>query len=177
MTRRKQENDEDPWAGWQPQWPQQQTPHDIQERHSPTQDACVRLEADNIPARSRRRILDARLWEAMNGAQQQAALEITRAYEALARGLGYTVSDWERLPGTANTLTPAEIHRRMIGNYNDWTALCRRERLSHSMIVDVLVFGVTCRALDRDRRVKKGACRENLMAGLNLYAKLRGWRP
>ncbi len=170
----------DPWADWKPQWQgkpraKNATPHDLQERHSPTQSVVLKLTAERQTVRSQRRIVDARLWEAMDDAQQRAACEIAIAYETMGRGLGYITSDWQRIPGANGPSNVGEAHSRLINSYVDWTKACHKEGISHSMAIDILVFGFSCKALDRDRRVRTGASRQNLMDGLTLYCGLKGW--
>ena len=181
----------DPWADWQPQWQQPprrknnaahknakpETVHDRQENHSPTEPVSLRVSGTRQDIRCQRRIVDARLWDAMTTPQQDAALDIARAYETMGRGLGYVSSDWQRVPG-GNHLAGniADAHSRLINRYIDWTKACHKEKISHSMIIDILVFGFSCRALDRDRRQRSGTSRQNLLDGLTLYCRLQGWR-
>lgn len=167
----------DPWADWKPQWShkERQSPHDFQERHSPTESVTLRLACAKETVRSQRRIVDARLWDAMGASQQRAALEIAAAFETMGRGLGYVASDWQRVPGATGPSSVAEAHSRLINTYIDWTRRCHGRKVSHAMVIDILVFGFSCKALDRDRRVRSGAARENLMEGLSLYAEMRGW--
>lgn len=181
----------DPWADWQPQWHQPrrrinknttkdarpETVHDRQESHSPTESVPLRVSAGRHDVRCQRRIVDARLWEAMTPPQQDAALEIAKAYETMGRGLGYISSDWQRIPGGHHLAgNIADAHSRLINRYIDWTKACHKEKISHSMIIDVLAFGFSCRALDRDRRQRGGTSRQNLLDGLSLYCRLQGWR-
>ncbi len=67
------------------------------------------------------------------------------------------------------------MHARLINAYVEWAKRCAKAKVSHSMIIDILSFGFSCRALDRDRRLGKGSSRQNLMEGLSLYCELRGW--
>lgn len=168
----------DPWADWKPRWTpgrKPQTPHDLQEKHSPTETAAVRLTAERRAQKSQRRIVDARLWDGMSPGQQDAAMEIAAAHDMMGRGLGYVMSNWERIPGCRGAEHVADMHARLINTYVDWTKRCARAKVSHSMIIDILCFGFTCRMLDRDRRLRTGHARQNLMDGLNLYCELRGW--
>lgn len=166
----------DPWADWKPQWTgAKTTPHDVQEKHSPTKAVAVRVTADRKQEQSQRRIVDARLWEQMTPPQQDAALEIAAAFEMMGRGLGYVTSNWARIPGCRGPSSATEIHGRMINMYVAWAEACAKRKISHSMVLDVLCYGHSCRAVDRDRRLKNGSARENLMKGLALYCELRGW--
>lgn len=166
----------DPWEGWKPAWEHgSATPHAVQEHHSPSIPVTLRAPQGRTPERIQRRIVDARLWEAMTPAQQDAALEIARVFENLSRGIGFSVSDWTKPPSMRGGANPAEIHARLLNGYVEWTLRCRREGVSHSMIIDVLVFGFSCHALDADRRVRKGGTKANLLKGLSLYCAVKGW--
>lgn len=165
----------DPWRDWQPQWQlrggvSSDSPHDLQERHAPTEPVRVR----HGDSTCQRRIVDARLWDSLDDLQQQAALEIAATYERLSRGMGFASSDWQRVPGSHGG--GGDGHTLLAGPYIDWTTACARAKISHSMTIDILCFGISCTALDRDRRVRSGTARANLGAALTLYAKLCGWR-
>jgi hypothetical protein len=149
--------------------------HDQQETHSPTEGVSLKISAERQQVRCQRRIVDARLWDAMTPVQQDAALEIARAYETMGRGLGYAASDWARIPGGSGSHNMAEAQSRLVNFYIDWTKACHKNAVSHALIIDVLVFGFSCRAVDRDRRQRAGTCRQNLMQGLTLYGQLQGW--
>lgn len=166
----------DPWADWKPSWTRQdKTPHDFQEKRSPSKKISVRLTAERSVEKCHRRIVDSRLWEAMSAPEQEAALEIALAYETMGRGLGYVQSDWQRIPGCKGASQATEMHSRLINQYIDWTKACHKKKVSHAMIVDILVFGFSCRKVDHDRRMRSGSARQNLLAGLSLYSRLRGW--
>lgn len=177
---------QDPWEDWRPQWRTVQPvkknaggttrnsdAHDWQERHSPTQAVDIKLGAGKTRHSTQRRITDARLRDSLTGQQQDAALEISLAFEMMGRGLGYATSDWTRVPGGGGNI--GDAHARLIGDYVSWTKICHAEKISHSMIIDILVYGFSCRALDRDRRMRGGASKNNLLGGLTLYADMKGW--
>lgn len=179
----------DIWADWRPEW----TPrprrapaapgvaaaravsvHTRQETLHPTEAVRLRGAAGGEDV-TRRRITDARLWDAMSGAQQDAALQIARAFETMSRGLGYATSDWRRIPGAQGAGNAGAAQGRLVHAYVAWTKQCHREKISHAMIVDILVFGISCRRQDAERRLRRGAARQNLMDGLSLYCLLQGW--
>lgn len=166
----------DPWAEWKPAWTGKgKTPHDFQEKIAPSKKVTVRLTAERRVEKCHRRIVDSRLWEAMSAPEQEAALEIALASETMGKGLGYVQSDWQRIPGCRGVSHATEMHSRLINNYIDWTKSCHKEKVSHAMIIDILVFGFSCRKVDSERRMRSGCARQNLLAGLALYARLRGW--
>lgn len=162
------------WDGWKPEWQPHKaevTPHMLQERHSPTEPVTTRQRSA-----TQRRVTDARLWDSMTAPQQQAAQDIAFAFESMTKGLGFTTVNWERLPGATGPNNAIECRERMLADYVGWTKLCHSQDVSHSMIIDVLVFGFSCRALDHDRRVRSGWSRRNLLRGLAAYCKMKGWR-
>lgn len=166
----------DPWEDWKPLWTgKKRTVQDMQERHSPTEQVSVRLTAERRLHKSQRRIVDARLWEGMSAVQQDAAIEIAMAHEMLGRGMGYVLSNWQRIPGCSGPSNISEAHARLINFYTGWAQKCAKQKISHAMVIDVLCFGFSCRMLDHDRRQRPGGTRENLMKGLSLYCDLRGW--
>ncbi len=175
----------DPWADWTPRWTVKDkaggtTPHDFQERHAPTRKAPPRQEDsaryNTSPRETRRRLVDARLWDAMTFSQQDAAGHIAAAFEMIGRGLGYATSNWQRIPGCKGAGNVSEAHGRMINAYTLWARECAIKKISHALVIDVLCYGFSCRMIDCDRRLKHGAARENLMKGLTLYCRLQGWR-
>ncbi len=159
------------WEGWgiEKKKPQN-APHGLQERHSPTTDHALRG-AGGVYTR---RVADARLWSSMSPVQQEAALEISAAFELIGQGLGYTASNWEKIPGTRGN-TATEGREKILGLYSDWARRCKAAGVSHSLVIDILIYGFSCRALDRDRRARTGHARGNLLRGLDLYCALRGW--
>jgi len=181
--------DDNNWDGWKPDWAPPlnsrkkakkpvktpATPHQQQEAHSPSAAVELRGARGTDSNSPRRRIVDARLWDAMSATQQDAALEVAFAFETMGRGLGYVTSDWQRIPGCRGAHNAVESHGRLIRGYVEWTVMCAKAKVSHSMIIDILVFGFSCRALDKDRRVASGFSRQNLLDGLSLYCEMKGW--
>ncbi|MBW7911411.1 MAG: hypothetical protein H3C49_09125 [Alphaproteobacteria bacterium] len=180
---------DDVWRDWRPEWPArtrrksppdagaarlEKTVHARQEMQAPTETVRLRGAAGGADV-TRRRIVDARLWDAMSPAQQDAALQIAMAFETMGRGLGYVTSDWQRIPGAGGTGNVGAAHARLVHGYIEWTKQCHREKISHAMIIDILVFGASCRQQDLDRRLRRGNARKNLMDGLTLYCLLQGW--
>lgn len=168
----------DPWADWKPQWSKgatNKTPHDFQERHAPTEAVDVKITQERSVQRLRRRVLDVRLWDTLPDAQQDAAFEVERAYTYMTKPVGYQIS---------NTFTPRVDQGRsgvtewiatIQKSYIAWANDCQKARLSHAAALDVIVFGHSCRTVDRNRRTRKGWTRENLGLCLALWCKMRGW--
>lgn len=174
----------DPWENWNPEWTARPrrgktalTVHDLQEKREPTEGYTPPQERGAPPAtRVQRRILDARLWAAMTLAQQRAAFQIVAAYEVLARGLGYSGSNWERVGRSSHAGAVTDAQIAMMEAYMTWARKCAVERISHAMITDVLIAGHSCRVVDKQRRMRTGSAKQNLLKGLSLYCQLKGWR-
>jgi hypothetical protein len=175
----------DPWAHWKPDWGSKKntgdTVHARQEKISPTDIAAAHTteknrKVDDVAPDTRRRITDARLWSAMTPVEQNAAILIATAYQTMGRGIGYVTSDWLRVPGSSGGGSMSDAHARLVTAYVEWAERCAREKISHAMIIDILAFGFSCRAVDRDRRLRTGSARQNLLAGLKLYCRLQGWK-
>lgn len=163
------------WSDWQPVWTIKNkkrgqkpvTPHDFQENHSPTR---------SINRAARQRILDARLWNSLSPHGQEAAIRIDRACHLLNKGLGFRISapHRERISGSrAPNIDDYQNHLTNI--YLKWGQACHKDGLSHAACIDIIVFGKSCAAVDKDRRVRKGWARQNLSACLDLYCTLKGW--
>jgi len=157
----------DNWREWKPQWTgENKTPHDLQEKQAPSVAQ---------PDGSHRRIVDARLWNSLAPLQQEAAMLIAASFDLVTSGNGYATSNWQRLPGSRGSGNISEARARLINIYFDWARKCQERKISHAMIVDVLSFGHACRTVDRNRRLKNGSAKINLLRGLSLYCEMRGW--
>lgn len=123
---------------------------------------------------ARRRMVDARLWERMSGDQQQAAEDIARAFAALVSGLMTKNMAYERIdPGRRD---PWEQWWERIEALWQWDTAARREGIDVDAVLDVLVYGYSCRQVDANRRRRRHWARANLFEGLDCYCEVRGWR-
>jgi len=176
----------DSWAGWKPVWsiPRKKkhrkksipiTPHDFQENQSPTEAVEIRLTAERKAHRGQRRIVDARLWDAMVSSQQDAALKIEHAFNTMSRGIGYRISDPSRISFEKSYNNENEHQAYMVNFYFKWAKKCTEEKLLHAAVIDILVFGKSCRSVDRERRMRNGWARTNLLECLDIYCEMNGW--
>lgn len=162
----------DNWRDWRPQWTgQDKTPHDLQEKHAPSERQPDDISHDQY----RRRIIDARLWNSLAPLQQEAAMLIAGSFDMVSNGANYATSNWERLPGTHHGSNISEARARLINIYFGWARKCAERKISHAMVADILCFGHSCRSVDNNRRLRNGSTKINLMRGLSLYCELRGW--
>ncbi len=175
------DSSDDQWEDWVPKIHLKRgkkTPHCFQEKHSKTKKVVI-SDADNgRDIHCHRRILDSRLWDGLEVIQQDAAISIEKSFRLLSSGTGYSKSDLTKI-GQASFidrgLNDTEFHAEITNRYIEWTKLCLENRISHAIILDVLVFGKSLSLIDCERRVRKGTAKLNLIEGLDLYCKIRGW--
>ena len=178
----------DPWEDWKPKWTienslakrkkrpkKPKTPHDFQEQHSPTKATKVKLSDKRSIDQNQRRITDARLWNAMSAPQQDAALQIEFGFRLTTKGIGYRTSDPSRIPNSKTHNNETEHQTAVISSYFDWSITCQKSGLSHTAVIDILAYGLSCRKVDKARRLRNGWARTNLLDCLTLYCKMKGW--
>lgn len=156
---------------WAPKWEKETpTPHSIQEKHSPTK-IIKKKKRTNI----RRRLLDVRIWKKLSEAERSAATEIANSFEMITKGIGYSsMKIKNEIPGTKEP-NISELQAELMTTYMDWATNCTREGICHSIIIDILCYGLGCSQSDKLRKIKKGSSSKYLKEGLNLYCKMRGW--
>lgn len=162
------------WSGWNAS-SEPGSPHRFQERHSPTAPVKLRLGAQRTQESATRRLLDARLWEGLTNAQQDAAMEIAQAFHWLTGSQGYKKMNLLRIPGARRPEDFSAAAADTSKTYFSWARLCGQQKLSHAMTIDILAMGFSCREVDRTRRQRRGTARQNLALCLDLYCQLRGW--
>lgn len=173
--RMKPQAQHDPWADWAPAYGRADSPQHRQETKAPT--TVYRLRGggaqDDGP---RRRILDARLWDSLTAHEQDAALMIEAAFSAMTRGLGFAKSDPSRVPGNGGRATnTTELQGVQAARYMQWARACQIEKIDHAAVIDVVVMGESCRAVDRTRRQRAGSAKVNLVRALSLFCRQQGW--
>jgi|AntRauTorcE11897_2_1112592.scaffolds.fasta_scaffold00581_8 hypothetical protein len=180
------EDNRQEWADWHPVWTihttrghkrkSPVTAHDYQEQHSPTRPVRLKISSLRQQTTARRRILDARLWDQLRPQQQDAALKINSGYYLMSKGRGFKISA-PHLENTGGTAPADETEHQIqtVQFYLDWAKRCQQKNISHAACIDILVFGKSCAAADKDRRKRKGWAKINLFEGLQLYCKMKGW--
>lgn len=147
---------------------------DWQERHSPTDEVMVRIDAKRNTQLCRRRKTDARLFDALDPDQERAAAWIVIAFEHLTGPVAVKVGRLERVP--AGIDDARDFVADASSAYLRWGRDCLPKGISHAAVMDVLAYGKSARQVDRVRRKRKGWTMENLLDGLTLFCKLQGWK-
>ena len=151
-------------------------PNDWQERIEPTEavEVTISRSTRRVKEIARRRVVEARLWNAMSEEQQVAAERIARGFQVITAGLGHGGMRLD-VRGGPSYGDPWEKARDLIEDYWAWAKRAQRERLNVAAALDVLAFGHSCRDVDRWRRKRKGWARGNLFGGLEVYCGIKGW--
>lgn len=152
-------------------------PEAWQERHSPTEDVKVRYRQDGAKRvdliQCRRRVLEARLWDGLDPSLQDAAVAIERGYSMVTRGMGHKPPSYELGSGGKGGYSDRDVDA--MEDYWTWAKEAQRQRIDHAGIIQILVEGMSLTGLDAARRKRKGYAKAELMEGLNLFCRQRGW--
>jgi len=149
-------------------------PHDWQEGHSPTEFVKVRISEQRTTILCRRRKTDARLIDSLTAWEQDAAGMIYAGYVALIGPVGYKVQSFERRdPSIDHAL---DRRTDLIERFRQWSKQAQKDRINVPAVLDVVADGRGLREVDIQRRKRNGWARENLLDGLRLYCRQRGWQ-
>lgn len=152
-------------------------PESWQEKHSPTEDVKVRYRQDGRTRidviQCRRRVLEARLWDGLHPSLQDAAEAIERGFSLVTRGMGHKPPSYGLGSGGKAGYSDRDVSA--IEDYWAWAKEAQRQRIDHAGIILILVQGVSLAGLDAARRKRKGYAKAELMEGLNLFCRQRGW--
>jgi len=148
-----------------------------QEKHSPTEDVKVRYRQEGLKRieviQCRRRVLEARLWDGLHPSLQDAAVAIERGFSLVTRGMGHKPPVYElRGSGKGDF---SDWDSEAMAEYWAWALEAQRQRIDHAAIILVLVEGMALAAVDAARKKRKGYAKEQLLDGLNLFCRMRGW--
>lgn len=141
-----------------------------QQFHSPTEAEEVKVghAGRTQVSKTQRRIVDARLWNSLSPAQQEAAECIAAGFRILTQGLGMKVASHERADQSKRDYWN-RAEETVVAGYWDWQQEMRKERRNPHTIIMVLVEGHTLSDMDRMMRSRKGTMRGLLVAALDLY--------
>lgn len=129
----------------------------------------IRLK-DNKSVKPRK--ADKRLWESLSEDQFRAAQQIYFGFKMRVVGTGFRTQIFSALPPTACMAHhgPSDL----LEKFSIWSRVAHEAGISVGSILDILVFGQSCRAVDRVQKRRKGFARKNLKAGLDCFLNLPG---
>jgi len=138
---------------------------------------CVDVKIRGIDSAGRRRLLfvtrrrrdDARLSALLSvGNREEAAAQITAAFNLLDAGLGAVLSGWMG-GGPGGSTPPTDRIHRMLARYFRWIAACQSGGANHHAALDVIARGQSLGATARARRVSRRQITNNLGRALDLF--------
>src|SRR3990167_328997 len=110
---------------------------------------------------------DRRIVEALEKLGLWGAFEkIAMAVAIRTAGLGSPAYDMSRVRGCGFNL---EYGVELLMKYNRWAALCRERRYFIGIVFDMIIGGLSFRALDRKYRVRAGSARGGFFGALGLW--------
>jgi hypothetical protein len=146
---------------------------DAEDAVPPTPETLAKLRGDPLLRLLKRGQIDTEGFE--------AAVAIRRAVESLAQPLRHramrAISNAEGTsfdPTRGSRVAAPASHRTIDAQrrYNDWVDAMRGEHMPVGPVLDVIVDGYSCRAVDVRRRRRKGRTVKEVLAGLELYVDL-----
>jgi len=138
---------------------------------SPTEiEACLKANANNFtsgkPPRRQKQ-----LWEGFGDTQLTAARHIYLGFQLRYGGVGLRTQSYSVAPRVKRY---GNDHNSELDElFSIWARTAFAENVSVGAVLDILVFGKSCREIDRYYAKRKGFARKNLESGLDMYRGLR----
>jgi len=120
-------------------------------------------------------VADIRLFESLSPAMERAAQEIYDGFRSITEGLHVKTWAVERVDGSKSTSNGKDYLADCTNHFWLWGQEMTRCRHSVQPVIDVFVFGHSCRQVDKSRRKRNGWTKARIDEGLGLYCKIRGW--
>ncbi len=142
-------------------------------------------QSEDIPATPetrRKRRFDPLGWLFRNGklsaAQLSAATAIRRGFESITFAARMRISNPSGLPcglslGQGPGVGEADWAIDLQSGYLEWAEAMDAEGLQLGPVLDVIVEGMSCAEIDRQRRWRHGTAKRDLLQALDLFLKLR----
>jgi len=134
---------------------------------------CWRSARSNPSARMRTsngRAGEPRLFALLTEDQIRIAERIARGFHLRTAGLGMRTQTYRWQPTSTGNAEDWQFD--LMRRFTLWAVAVQEAGLSLAAVLDVLVFGNSCRAVDRARRKRNGYVRAQIMEALELYEKL-----
>ncbi len=139
---------------------------------APAREVLARSAPDHrllrAPYRVRHQSSGARL--ELSEGQLRAAELILRGFHLRTDGLGMRTQSWGGPPRGRGA--SEDWQQALMRRFLHWAVAAQGEGLSVAAALDFIVFGKSCRAIDRERRRRSGYARRNLLDSLELYQRV-----
>ncbi len=111
---------------------------------------------------------DRRLWSSLSDDECRAAQQIYYGFQILVSGSGFKTQSFK--PVVDGHRGWVEPDSELVEFFTAWARGAARD-ISVTSVLDILVFGKSCREIDRERQKRKGFAKKNLREGLEIYLK------
>ena len=136
----------------------------IKLRSRPGANPSGRLRKTDMKAR------EPRLFSMLTDDQVRIAEKISRGFHLRTAGLGMRTQNYSRLPSSTGNTEDWQVE--LMRRFMLWAVRVQEAGLSLSAVLDVIIFGKSCRAVDRARKKRNGYARAQLNDALALYEKI-----
>ncbi|MCG8492269.1 MAG: hypothetical protein MI743_11685 [Sneathiellales bacterium] len=112
-----------------------------------------------------------KFWKSLSPSEFKSAQQLYYGFQLLVSGIGYRTQSFSGMPVTSmeNTGHQSDI----VSDFQVWIVHARGNGVCLGAFLDLLVFGQSCREIDRSYRRRKGFAKDNLVKGLTLYLDLK----
>lgn len=108
-----------------------------------------------------------RFFSILTDDQIRIAEKVARGFHLRTAGLGMRTQSYCRLPPSTGNAEDWQVD--LMRHFMLWAVAVQEEGLSLAAVLDVIVFGKSCRSVDRARKRRNGYAREQVLAALDLY--------
>ena len=128
--------------------------------------------ASGRPKKQRPRRASSRLSAFLDDQALRQAEKIALGFQFRTSGIGLRTQSFSGQQGGEQLQEHWQLD--LMRAFTDWAETLKPEGLSLAATLDILVFGKSCRQVDRGRRKRNGFAKANLIACLEQYGKLFG---
>jgi len=108
-----------------------------------------------------------KFWKSLSPFEFKSAQQLYYGFQLLVSGIGYRTQSFAGMP--LKTIKDSGYQSDLIDEFQIWVAHAKCKGICISAFLDLLVFGQSCREIDRRYRRRKGFAKDNLVRGLALH--------
>lgn len=118
-----------------------------------------------------RRKSSTQLFSTLDETDIRAAHMIARGFQLRTTGMGFRTQSFSTMPKSSHDHENWQFGLMQL--FMSWAVAVQREGLSMAAALDILVFGKSCRATDKERKKRNGFAKKNLLACLDMYKNIK----
>ncbi|MEX1034641.1 MAG: hypothetical protein WDZ54_01700 [Sneathiella sp.] len=132
--------------------------------------ACHRTAPPDRDRPCRQRSCESRFFSMLTDEQMRTAELIALGFQFRTSGIGMRTQTFSTLPPSTGNIE--ERQSELVRRFMCWAVATQKQGISVAAVLDIIVFGKSCRAVDRERRKRNGFARSQLIGSLDLYNKI-----